>query len=106
MATQRYTVTPHPIETLLTWVKSGEIAIPGIQRPFVWEATRVRNLPDSAVLAAYGFSAKKDLLAQLLTLNLEVAAKVERGEPVAVPGVPKVYPDHQELVTEDCIRPN
>ena len=23
MATQRYTVTPHPIETLLTWVKSG-----------------------------------------------------------------------------------
>ncbi|WP_237561018.1 hypothetical protein, partial [Elioraea sp. Yellowstone] len=28
MATQRYSVTPHPIETLLTWVKSGEIAIP------------------------------------------------------------------------------
>ena len=27
MATQRYSVTPHPIETLLTWVKSGEIAM-------------------------------------------------------------------------------
>lgn len=47
MSTQRYSVTPHPIETLLTWVKSGEIAIPEIQRPFVWEATRVRNLLDS-----------------------------------------------------------
>ncbi|MEW6574178.1 MAG: DUF262 domain-containing protein [Bacillota bacterium] len=47
MATQRYTVTPHPIDTLLTWVKSGEIAIPEIQRPFVWEATKVRNLLDS-----------------------------------------------------------
>lgn len=47
MATQRYTVTPHPIETLLTWVRSGEIAIPEIQRPFVWEATKVRNLLDS-----------------------------------------------------------
>src|SRR5258706_9726789 len=47
MATQRYTVTPHPIETLLTWVKSGEIAIPEIQRPFVWESTKVRNLLDS-----------------------------------------------------------
>lgn len=47
MATQRYSVTPHPIETLLTWVKSGEIAIPEIQRPFVWEATKVRNLLDS-----------------------------------------------------------
>lgn len=47
MSTQRYTVTPHPIETLLTWVKSGEIAIPEIQRPFVWAATKVRNLLDS-----------------------------------------------------------
>ena len=44
---QRYSVTPHPIETLLTWVKSGEIAIPEIQRPFVWESTKVRNLLDS-----------------------------------------------------------
>jgi hypothetical protein len=47
MATQRYSVTPHPIETLLTWAKSGEIAIPEIQRPFVWDATKVRNLLDS-----------------------------------------------------------
>jgi len=47
MFTQRYSVTPHPVETLLTWVKSGEIAVPEIQRPFVWEATKVRNLLDS-----------------------------------------------------------
>lgn len=47
MSTQRYSVTPHPIETLLTWVKSGEIAIPEIQRPFVWDASKVRNLLDS-----------------------------------------------------------
>ena len=44
MATLRYSVTPHLIETLLAWVKSGEIAIPEIQRPFVWDATKVRNL--------------------------------------------------------------
>ena len=47
MSPQRCSVTPHPIETLLTWVKSGEIAIPEIQRPVVWEATKVRNLLDS-----------------------------------------------------------
>src|SRR5258706_16376534 len=47
MSTQRYTVTPHPIDTLLTWVKSCEIAIPEIQRPFVWDAIKVRNLLDS-----------------------------------------------------------
>ena len=47
MSTQRYSVSPHPIESILTWVKSGEIAIPEIQRPFVWDATKVRNLLDS-----------------------------------------------------------
>ena len=47
MATPRYTVTPHPFETLLTWVKSGKIAIPEIQRPLVRDATKVRNLLDS-----------------------------------------------------------
>jgi hypothetical protein len=47
MATQRYSVTPYSIETILAWVKSDEIGIPEIQRPFVWEATKVRNLLDS-----------------------------------------------------------
>ena len=60
---------------------------------------------DAAVLAAYGFSAKKDLLAQLLALNQVVAAKIERGEPVTAPGVPKDHPDATQLVIDDCIRP-
>lgn len=47
MPTQRYGVTQPPIETLFTWIKSGEIAIPEIQRPFVWNAVKVRNLLDS-----------------------------------------------------------
>lgn len=60
---------------------------------------------DATVLAAYGFSAKKDLLAQLLALNLEVAAKIEQGSPVTAPGVPPNYHDPKKLVTEDCIWP-
>jgi hypothetical protein len=59
----------------------------------------------AAVLAAYGFSAKKDLLAQLLALTLEVAAKIEQGIAVTAPGVPPSYPDPKKLVTEDCIKP-
>ncbi len=47
MAMQRYSVNQHLIETLLAWVKSGEIAIPEIQRPFVWDASQVRDLLDS-----------------------------------------------------------
>ena len=60
---------------------------------------------DAAVLAAYGFSAKKDLLAQLLALNLEVATKIEHGEAVTAPGIPKSYADPGKLLTEDCIKP-
>ena len=44
---QKYSVNQHLIETLLTWVKSGEIAIPEIQRPFVWDSSKVRDLMDS-----------------------------------------------------------
>jgi uncharacterized protein with ParB-like and HNH nuclease domain len=45
--TQRYSVTQLPIEALFTSIKSGDIAILEIQRPFVWTATQVRNLLDS-----------------------------------------------------------
>lgn len=44
---QKYSVNQHLTETILTWVKSGEIAIPEIQRPFVWNSTKVRDLMDS-----------------------------------------------------------
>jgi hypothetical protein len=47
MSTPRYQVVPHPISTILTWVKSKEIAIPEIQRPFVWDSSQVRDLLDS-----------------------------------------------------------
>jgi uncharacterized protein with ParB-like and HNH nuclease domain len=47
MLTHCYLVTPHPIETLPTWIRSGEIAVPEIQCPFVWNATKVHNLLNS-----------------------------------------------------------
>jgi uncharacterized protein with ParB-like and HNH nuclease domain len=47
MPMQEYTVNQHPIQTTLTWIESGEIATPEIQRPFVWGSTKVRDLIDS-----------------------------------------------------------
>ena len=60
----------------------------------------------AAVLAAYGFSPKADLLAQLLALNQTVATCIASGEPVTAPGIPPGFPKPETLVTEDCIRPN
>src|SRR5690606_2135201 len=45
--TSKYAVLQQPVETLLSWIKSGDIAIPEIQRPFVWKASKVRDLIDS-----------------------------------------------------------
>jgi hypothetical protein len=60
---------------------------------------------DAAVLTAYGFSAKKDLLAQLFELNLAVAQRLEKAEPVTPPGIPASFPNPETLISDDCIRP-
>jgi hypothetical protein len=59
---------------------------------------------DAAVLETYGFNPKKDLLAQLLALNLEVAVRIECNEPVTAPGILPNFPNPQSLNTTDCIR--
>lgn len=47
MKTQKYAVNQYLIESILAKVREGEIAIPEIQRPFVWDAIQVRDLLDS-----------------------------------------------------------
>ena len=44
---QKYLVNQYTVENIVGWVKSKEIAIPEIQRPFVWSRTKVRDLMDS-----------------------------------------------------------
>ena len=43
----RYNVNNYTVEALLASIKSKEIAIPEMQRPFVWDASKVRDLLDS-----------------------------------------------------------
>lgn len=47
MIVQQYSVNQFAIQSLLTWIQSGEVAIPEIQRPFVWSNSKVRDLMDS-----------------------------------------------------------
>jgi uncharacterized protein with ParB-like and HNH nuclease domain len=43
----KYTVTQSPVPHLLALVESEQIAIPELQRPFVWDSIKVRDLMDS-----------------------------------------------------------
>lgn len=47
MTIQRYSVNSYPINTLLAWLNANQIAIPEIQRPFVWNSAKVRDFIDS-----------------------------------------------------------
>jgi hypothetical protein len=44
---QKYSINQPQIDSLLAWIKNGDIAIPEIQRPFVWSGAKVRDLIDS-----------------------------------------------------------
>ena len=42
-----FSITTYTVQSILGLISSGEIAIPEIQRPFVWSRTQVRDLIDS-----------------------------------------------------------
>jgi hypothetical protein len=44
---EKYSINNQTVSILLSWVKGGIVAIPEIQRPFVWSKSQVRNLMDS-----------------------------------------------------------
>lgn len=43
----RYSVTTYSVQSILGFIDSHEIAIPEMQRPFVWDGVKVRDLIDS-----------------------------------------------------------
>lgn len=43
----QYVVNNYSVDSIISWINSGEIAIPEMQRPFVWDSTKVRDLIDS-----------------------------------------------------------
>ena len=44
---EKYSVHDYTVEQILNFIKSDYIAIPEIQRPFVWKGKQVRDLVDS-----------------------------------------------------------
>lgn len=47
MITEKYTPNSLSIGSIIGLINSGDIAIPEIQRPFVWKKKQVRDLMDS-----------------------------------------------------------
>ncbi len=47
MGFDKYSVSQYSVSSLLGFIEAGDIAIPEIQRPFVWKGRQVRDLIDS-----------------------------------------------------------
>lgn len=47
IAYDKYSVTQYSVSSILGYIEAGDIAIPEIQRPFVWKGRQVRDLIDS-----------------------------------------------------------
>ncbi len=59
---------------------------------------------DASVRAAYGMPKDADILAFLLDLNQQCAAKEAAADPITPPGLPLPPEEHPAFITEDCIR--
>ena len=90
--------------TALKTVKGGMRALyKNIDLPGKHPLKDAHAVLDAAVIAAYGFKSKGDLLGQLLALNVKIAASLAAGASVTAPGIPPGYPKPETLVTADCL---
>lgn len=60
---------------------------------------------NAAVLKAYGFSSRGDLLQHLLDLNSELVGRISSGKTVKGPGIPSTVKNPALLVSTDCFAP-
>lgn len=55
-------------------------------------------------MEAYGFDDTKDILAELLALNLSVADKENKKEKVQPPSLPDFVKNKEDYVNYECVR--
>lgn len=75
-----------PLNTIIAHINSGEIAIPEIQRPFVWKASQVRDLIDSLYR---GFPAGYLIISQSPNMKLKDGTLSE-GKKIMIDGQQRV----------------
>jgi type II restriction/modification system DNA methylase subunit YeeA len=74
-----------------------------IEKPGKNPLVDLQKILDKAVIDAYGFNYKEDILQQLLELNIEIFDKEQNNEQVQGPGIPNNFPNRTNLISEDCV---
>ena len=101
----KYTVTQYSVNSILGSIESGEIAIPEIQRPFVWRGSQVRDLIDSLY---NGYPTGYLIIWQNPTVRLKDGSSAT-GKKVLIDGQQRITAimtaiAGQQILTEDYIQ--
>ena len=83
---EKYHASNIAVEQILTYIKTGEIAIPEIQRPFVWKPKQVRDLIDSLYT---GYPTGYLIISQSPNMTLKDGTKSE-GKKIMIDGQQRV----------------
>lgn len=83
---EKYSVQQQTLEQVLGFIKSGQIAIPEIQRPFVWKPVQVRDLIDSLYM---GYPTGYLIISQSPTMKLKNGS-VSVGKMIMIDGQQRV----------------
>lgn len=83
---EKYSLAPIPVERIIGYIKSGEIAIPEIQRPFVWKPKQVRDLIDSLYT---GYPTGYLIISQSPNMKLKDGTRSE-GKKIMIDGQQRV----------------
>jgi SAM-dependent methyltransferase len=75
-----------------------------LEKPGKNKLKDLHNNLDKAVMEAYGFDAKTDILQQLLELNKKVAQLETDKKEVQAPGLPDWIIDKQKYISDDCVK--
>lgn len=84
--TEKYNASNVSLEQILSYIKSGEIAIPEIQRPFVWKPRQVRDLIDSLYM---GYPTGYLIISQSPEMKLKDGSK-SIGKKIMIDGQQRV----------------
>lgn len=96
---EKYNVENKPLEQVLGFIKSGQIAIPEIQRPFVWRPTQVRDLIDSLYM---GYPTGYLIVSQSATMKLKNGG-TSVGKKIMIDGQQRITALMTAIVGEEVV---
>lgn len=99
---EKYNASNIALEQILGYIKSGEIAIPEIQRPFVWKPAQVRDLIDSLYT---GYPTGYFIISQSPNMKLKDGT-ISEGKKIMIDGQQRVTALMTAIMGLDIINAN